>query len=145
MADVNKPSVKKLIEEEMFVDQDMIKNIDNAEVEPNKSRLRLAISSLKIDSKRKKTSRKKSCDMDTRSLNSDATFESALSHNHLSGQQSKDSLDLDKILDDFRQSKYACSTMHDGDGDDDEVHVLRNENNAIAENNARDAICEFVN
>ncbi|KAF7826057.1 uncharacterized protein G2W53_017221 [Senna tora] len=140
--DADKPSVKKLIEEEMFVDQNPINNIDNSEVESKGSRLRFAVSPLKIDSKRKKKSRAKSCDMDTLSLKSDATFESELSYNQHSRLQSKGSLDLDKIMEDFCHLKDACSVMRDRDG---EVHAQSNEKNDIAENKARQAINEFVN
>ncbi|XP_028794728.1 uncharacterized protein LOC114750331 [Neltuma alba] len=138
--DAVKPCVKKLIEEEMLINQDMKKNIRSVEAESKESRLRLP-SPLKTDSKRKKKSRKKSHDMDAESLKSDAAFESELSHNQHSRHQSKSSLDLDNIMDGFSRFKDACSVVGDHDG---EVLAQPNEN-VTAENNAKDAIYDFVN
>ncbi|XP_054783226.1 uncharacterized protein LOC129290475 [Prosopis cineraria] len=139
--DAVKPCVKKLIEEEMFIDQDTMKNMHSAEVEFKESRLRLA-NPLKIDSKRKNKSRKKSRDKDTQSLKSDATLQSELSHNQHSRHQSKSSLDLDNIMEGFSHFKDVCSVIRDHNG---EVLPQPNEKNVIAENNVKDAIHEFVN
>ena len=141
ITDTDKPSMKKLIEEEMFIDQDAVKDLGNAEVESKKSRLGCE-DPPKTDSKRKKKSRKKSCDMDTHDSNLDATLKSEFSHNQHSGQQSKDNLDLDKIMEDFSQIKSACSMMHDSDG---EVNAQSNQKHGVSENLARDAVHEFVN
>ena len=113
--DADKLSVKKLIEEEMIIDQDEIKDQGNAEVESKQSRLGHE-GPPKTDSKRKKKSRKKSRDMDSHDLNSDATLKSEFSHKPHSRQQSKDNLDLDKIMNDFCHVEAACSMMNDNDG-----------------------------
>ncbi|XP_061373562.1 uncharacterized protein LOC133315893 [Gastrolobium bilobum] len=139
----NKPSVKKLIEEEMFTDQSAMKDIDIAGVESKESRLRRE-TLLKLDSQRKKKSYKKNRDMDTDDLNLDATLKSKVSHNQHSRKQSKDNLDLDKIIEEFCHLKGACSMMHGNDGEV-KVHAQSNQKHAISENNARDAIREFVN
>lgn len=138
----NKPSVKKLIEEEMFTDQNAKKDIDKAEVESKESRQRREVF-MKLDSKRKK----KSCDKnrDTNDdLNLDATLKSETSHHQHSRKQSKDNLDLDKIIEEFCHLKGVCSMMHGSDGEV-EVHAQPNQKHAISEKVAKDAIREFVN
>ncbi|RDX73404.1 hypothetical protein CR513_46995, partial [Mucuna pruriens] len=137
--DTDKLSVKKLIEEEMIIDLDEIKDQGNTEIE-SKSRLGHQ-DPPKTDSKRKKKSRKKSRDMDHHDLNLDATLKSEFSHNQHSRQQSKDNLDLDKIMDDFCHVEAACSTMHDNDG---KIDAQSNQKHVISENLAN-AINEVVN
>ncbi|KAL2958533.1 hypothetical protein AAZX31_18G214000 [Glycine max] len=138
--DADKLSVKKLIEEEMIIDQDEIKDQGNAEVESKQSRLGHE-GPPKTDSKRKKKSRKKSRDMDSHDLNSDATLKSEFSHKPHSRQQSKDNLDLNKIMDDFCHVEAACSMMNDDHGKIDEQS---NQKHVISENLAN-AIHEFAN
>ncbi|XP_057435641.1 uncharacterized protein LOC130728258 isoform X2 [Lotus japonicus] len=138
--DADKLSVKKLIEEEMFIDQDDVKDQVNAEVESKQSRSGRE-DSLKTDSKRKKKSRKKSADMDSRELN--ATLKPELLHNQHLKQQSKDDIDLDKIMEDFCDIERACSMMHeDNDG---KVHAQSDPKHVISEDLAKDAIHDFVN
>lgn len=132
--DADKLSVKKLIEEEMFIDQDEIK-------EQGKRTDLGSVDSLKTDSKRKRKSRKKSRDMDTNGLS--ATLKSEFSHNQHSNQQSKDNIDLDKIMEDFCQIERACSLMHDDDNS--KIHDQSNQKNVNSEELARDAIHDFVN
>ncbi|XP_027349562.1 uncharacterized protein LOC113861145 [Abrus precatorius] len=139
--DADKLSVKKLIEEEMIIDQDGIKEEGNAEVESKQSRLGHE-DPPKTDSKRKKKSRKKSRDMDSHDLDSIATLKPDVSHNQHSRQRSKDNFDLDKIMEDFCHTEAACSMMHDND---DKFHAQSNQNHVVSENLARDAIHEFVN
>ncbi|KAJ1408631.1 hypothetical protein SESBI_23413 [Sesbania bispinosa] len=135
--DADKLSVKKLIEEEMFIDQDDMKDQGNVEVESKRSSLGRE-DSLKKDSKRKKKSRKKSRDMDTH----DSNVTSEFSHNQHSKQQSKDNLDLDKIMEDFCHIEAVCSMMHGNDG---KVNAQSNQKHVISEDLARDAVHEFVN
>lgn len=130
--DADKLSVKKLIEEEMFIDQDEIKN-QGTDLGSEDS--------LKTDSKRKRKSRKKSRDMDTNDPS--ATLKSEFSHNQHSNQQSKDNIDLDKIMEDFCQIERACSLMHDDDNS--KSHDQSNQKNVNSEELARDAIHDFVN
>ncbi|KAI5421783.1 uncharacterized protein LOC127075957 [Lathyrus oleraceus] len=133
---VNKPSVKKLIEEEMFIDQNAGKDINNSE------RCKIL---LKLDSKRKKKSDEKKRDM-TDDLNLDATSKSETSHRQHSRKQSKDSLDLDTIVEEFCNLKGICSMMHGNDGEV-EKHAQTNQKqkHAVSEKSSRDAIREFVN
>ncbi|KAL5143811.1 Protein TRM32 [Glycine soja] len=138
--DADKLSVKKLIEEEMIIDQDEIKDQGNADVESKQSRLGHE-DPPKKESKRKKKSRKKSRDMDSHDLNSAATLKSEFSHKQHSRQQSKDNLDLDKIMNDFCHVEAACSMMNDNDG---KIDAQSNQKHAISENLAN-AIHEFAN
>ncbi|TKY65438.1 TRM32 protein [Spatholobus suberectus] len=138
--DADKLSVKKLIEEEMIIDQDEIKDQGNAEVESKQSRLGCE-DPPKTDSKRKKKSCKKNRDMDSHDVNLDATLKSEFPHNQHSRQQSKDNLDLDKIMDDFCHVEAACSMMHDDDG---KINAQSDKKHVISENLAN-AIHEFVN
>ncbi|KAF1869469.1 hypothetical protein Lal_00022877 [Lupinus albus] len=125
----------------MFIDQNPLKDIDTAEVESKESRLRHVVP-VKVDSKRKKKSSKKSRDLDTDELNLDATLKSEFSHNQHSRQQSKDNIDLDKVTEEFFHLKDACSMMRENDR---EVLMQSKHKHAISENIARDAIHEFVN
>ncbi|KAK7394762.1 hypothetical protein VNO78_15300 [Psophocarpus tetragonolobus] len=136
----DKLSVKKLIEEEMIIDQDEIKDQDNAGIESKQTRLGQQ-HPRKTDSRRKKKSRKKSRDMDSHDLNSDATLKSEFSHKQHSRQQSKDDLDLEKIMDDFCHVEAACSIM---DGNDSKIDAQSNQKHVNSENLAN-AIHEFVN
>ncbi|KAJ1403531.1 hypothetical protein SESBI_27239 [Sesbania bispinosa] len=138
----NKPSVKKLIEEEMFTDQNAMEDTNNAEVESKDSRLRREVLQ-KLDSKRKKKSCERNRDI-TNDSKLDATLNSEISHHQHSRKQSKDNLDLDKIIEEFCHLKSVCSMMQNNDGEA-EVHAESNQKHAISEDNARDAIREFVN
>ncbi|KAK7389955.1 hypothetical protein VNO78_25252 [Psophocarpus tetragonolobus] len=142
VATVNKPSVKKLIEEEMFIDQNPMKNSYSGQIESKESKLRREVL-LKLDSRRKKKSYKENRDKDTNDLNLDATLKSEITHNQHSRKQSKDNLDLDKMIEEFCHLKEACSMMF---GNDREVEFdsQSNQKQAISEN-AKEAICEFVN
>ncbi|KAI9089912.1 hypothetical protein K1719_028882 [Acacia pycnantha] len=136
--EADKPTVKKLMEEDMFVDKDAV----NAEAKSKESRLCHEDTS-KIDPGRKKKYRKKSYDLDTHDLNSDKTLNSELSHSQHSRQQSKSDLDLERVLEDFSHLKSAFSVVHDLGGS--EVNEQSNQKRVIAENEARSAILEFVN
>lgn len=133
---VNKPSVKKLIEEEMFTDRNAGKDIDNFE------RRKIL---LKLDSKRKKKSDEKKRDV-TDDSNLDAKSKSETSHRQHSRKQSNESLDLDTIIEEFCNLKGICSMMQGNDGEV-EKHAQTNQKqkHAVSEKSSRDAIREFVN
>ncbi|XP_047155091.1 uncharacterized protein LOC124826332 [Vigna umbellata] len=138
----NKPSVKKLIEEEMFIDRNKMKDTDSAQIESKESKLRRDVL-LKLDSKRKKKFYKKNCDKDINDLNLDTTLKSEITHDKHSRKQSKDNLDLDKMIAEFCHLKDVCSMMH-GNDIEVEVEAQSNQKQAISEK-AKEAICEFVN
>ncbi|KEH18853.1 phosphatidylinositol N-acetyglucosaminlytransferase subunit P-like protein [Medicago truncatula] len=133
---VNKPSVKKLIEEEMFTDQNAMKDIDNSE--------RREVF-LKLDSKRKKKSseRKRNIADD---LNLDAASKSETLHHQHSRKQFKDNLDVDTIIEEFCNLRGVCSMMRSDDGEV-EKHGQPNQKqkHVVSEKHSRDAIREFVN
>lgn len=137
-----KPSVKKLIEEEMFIDQNAMKEKDKAQVESKESRLRREVF-LKLDSKRNKKSFEKDRDI-TRDSNLDETLKSQISNRQHSRKQSKDNLDLEKIIEEFCHLEGVCSMVH-GNNRGVEVHSESNHMHDISENNARAAIIELVN
>ncbi|CAL0315075.1 unnamed protein product [Lupinus luteus] len=122
----NKPSVKKLIEEEMLIDQNSVKDIDNAKSKKRSKKSRDIIIS----------------DTDTDDLNLDASLKSESSHSQHSRQQSKDNIDLDKVIEEFFHLKDVNSMMHGNGG---EVDVQSKQKHAMSENIAIDAIDEFVN
>ncbi|KAK7300729.1 hypothetical protein RJT34_11578 [Clitoria ternatea] len=128
----------------MIMDQDEIKDQGNAVVESKQSRRHE--DPVKTDSKRRKKSRKKSRDMDSHDLNSVVTLNPKFSHNQHLRQQSKDNLDLEKLMEDFCQVEAACSMMHGNDHDNGgKVHTESNQKHVISENLARDAVNELVN
>ncbi|CAK8542379.1 unnamed protein product [Lathyrus sativus] len=141
----DKLSVKRLIEEEMFIDRDEVKDQSN-NVGSKRTELG-SRDSLKTDSKRKRKSHKKSRDMDTNDVtvtnDVSVTLKSEFSDNQHLKQQSRDNLDLDKIMEDFCQIERACSLMHDDD-DDSKVNAQSNQKNTNSEELARDAIHDFV-
>ncbi|CAJ1950143.1 unnamed protein product [Sphenostylis stenocarpa] len=138
----NKPSVKKLIEEEMFFDQNKMKDTDSHQIESKESKLRREVL-LKLDSKRKKKFYKKNCDKDTNDINLDTRSKFEITGNQHSRKQSKDNFDLDKMIAEFCHLKDVCSMMH-GNDVEVEVDTQSNQKRAISENE-KEAICEFVN
>lgn len=92
--DASKPSVKKLMEEEMSSEQDIKKEISNDEVANNQT----DASQTKKDQKRTKKTRKKSRDMDTHNLNGSETLESECSCNQNSEYKSRSNCGIDEIM-----------------------------------------------
>ncbi|GAU44026.1 hypothetical protein TSUD_349580 [Trifolium subterraneum] len=133
---INKPSVKKLIEEEMFTDQNAMKDIENSE--------RREVF-LKLDSKRKKKSCEKKHDI-ADDLNFDATSKSETSHRQHSRKQSKDNLDVDTIIEEFCNLKGVRSMINGNDREvEKHAQLNKKQKNAVSGKNSRDAIREFVN
>ncbi|KAK9910436.1 hypothetical protein M0R45_034397 [Rubus argutus] len=101
-SDACKPSVKKLMEEEMSSEQDIKKEISNDEVANN----RTGASQAKKDQKRTKKTRKKSRDMDTHNLNGSETLESECSCNKNSEYKSRSNCGIDEIMEE------VCCQIH---------------------------------
>ncbi|XP_040999608.1 uncharacterized protein LOC121245803 isoform X2 [Juglans microcarpa x Juglans regia] len=123
---VGKPSVKKLMEEEMFSEQDLKKKNSNAEVEPKPSKLGHE-SNIKTKHKRTKKTRKKSCDMDNHDLDASKNLESECSCNEYVGKQSIENNRIDDIMEEFCRwihQKSLSSMEHD---QDDEVQMPSNQ------------------
>ncbi|KAG7990421.1 hypothetical protein I3843_02G024800 [Carya illinoinensis] len=123
---VGKPSVKKLMEEEMFSEQDLKKKNSDAEVEPKPSKLGHE-SNIKTDHKRTKKTRKKSCDMDNHDLDALKNLVSECSCNEYAGKQSIENNRIDEIMEEFCRwihQKSLSSMEHD---QDDEVQMPSNQ------------------
>ncbi|KAM4105192.1 hypothetical protein ACJW30_06G214100 [Castanea mollissima] len=141
--DAGKPSVKKLIEEEMFNEQDLKKGNGNVEVE-----IKLSKSGheghINTEHKKTKKSRKKSRDMDKHDLDADKILETEGSCNQNSEKQSIDNVGIDEIMEEFCHwihQKSLSTVKHD---QDDEVQVQSNQKHSDFEKLSK-AIKEFIN
>ncbi|KAF3441499.1 hypothetical protein FNV43_RR15413 [Rhamnella rubrinervis] len=118
-ADARKPSVKKLIEEEMFNEQDTKKETINAEVEHKQSESAHE-GQTRTDHKRAKKTRKKSRDMDAHNLNGAENLQSECHCNQNRDQPSIKNLGIDEIIEEFcnqiHQKNIDC-TKHDPNGE----------------------------
>lgn len=92
-ADADNCSVKKLIEEEMFSEQDQKKEICNADAESKPSKMEHE-SNIKTGHKRTKKTRKKSCDMDNHDLDAAKNVEP----NQNADKQLMENIRIDEII-----------------------------------------------
>ncbi|XP_050385347.1 uncharacterized protein LOC126801904 isoform X2 [Argentina anserina] len=139
-SDACKPSVKKLIEEEMSSEQDMKKEINTDEVASNQTD---ASRSMK-DQKRTKKTRKKSRDMDTYNLIGSETLEPVCSCNQKQDHKSKTNRGVDEIIEEVCcqiHQKYT-SVTHDLNG---EAPVKSNYKHSDLEEKLCMTIKEFMN
>ncbi|KAL0002474.1 hypothetical protein SO802_016255 [Lithocarpus litseifolius] len=141
--DAGKPSVKKLIEEEMFNEQDLKKGNGNAEVE-----IKLSKSGheghINTEHIKTKKSRKKSRDMDKHDLDADKILEMECSCNQNSEKQSIDNVGIDEVMEEFCHwihQKSLSTVKHD---QVDEVQVQSNQKHSDFEKLSK-AIKEFIN
>ncbi|KAG6666860.1 uncharacterized protein LOC122309985 isoform X1 [Carya illinoinensis] len=142
-ADADKRSVKKLIEEEMFSEQDMKKENCNAEAESKPSKPGHE-SNIKTGHKRTKKTRLKSCDMDNHDLDSAKNVEPECSCKQNAEKRSIESIHIDEIMEDFCRwiyQKSSSSTNHD---QDDEVQMQSKQNQRDFDR-LRGAIKELIN
>ncbi|BBN70298.1 Protein of unknown function D [Prunus dulcis] len=115
-ADACKPSVKKLMEEEMSIEQDTKKEISNDEAETKQS----DSSQIRKDNKKPKKTRKKSRDMDTHNLNASENSESVCSCNQNPEQKTRSNFGIDEIREEVRcqiHQKYINCANHDVNGE----------------------------
>lgn len=143
-ADACKPSVKKLMEEEMFNEQDTKKDTSNAEVEP-KQCVSAHEGQTRTDQKRAKKSRKKSRDMDFHNLNVTEKLQSECNCNQIPNQPSIKNLGVDEIMEEFCHQihqKSTCCTKHDLNG---EATVLSSHKHSDFEVKLCEAVKEFIN
>ncbi|XP_050249624.1 uncharacterized protein LOC126696912 [Quercus robur] len=141
--DAGKPSVKKLIEEEMFNEQDLKKGNGNAEVEIKLSKSGNE-SHLNMEHIKTKKSRKKSHDMDKHDLDADKILETECSCNQNSEKQSIDNVGIDEIMEEFCHwihQKSLSTVKHD---QVDEVQMQSNLKHSDFEKLSK-AIKEFIN
>ncbi|KAL5572860.1 hypothetical protein UlMin_022457 [Ulmus minor] len=141
-ADAGKPSVKKLIEEEMFSEQGT-KEITNV-VEEAKVPESVREGQMKTNHKRVKKTRKKSRDMDANNLNVAESIQSKCPCDQDEDQQSVKDLDIDEIIEEFsrqvRQKTISC-LKHDRNGD---PPVLLSHKHSDFEEKLNGAIKEFI-
>lgn len=131
--------MKKLIEEEMFNEQDTKKEIDNVDVEPKQSNSEHG-GHKKKNRKRTNRSRSKSCDIHVEDLDVTENLESELPCLKNSEKQSMNSLDIGEIKEEFchqiHQKSFSC-VEYDQHGD---VHDEPNQKNPDFEENLTEAI-----
>ncbi|CAK7348883.1 unnamed protein product [Dovyalis caffra] len=125
--DINKPSVKKLIEEEMFSEQDINKEINNPQVEPKQSNSETGDHKTKNHKRRK--SQTKSCDIHIEDLDVAESLESEQPCLHNLEKQSTNSLDIGEILEDFCCQIHQKSIGYVEHDQHDEVHHQQNHKN----------------
>ncbi|KAJ4728275.1 Phosphatidylinositol N-acetyglucosaminlytransferase subunit P-like protein [Melia azedarach] len=136
-ADTGKPSVKKLMEEEMINEQDTKKEINNAEVEPKHSHKEQG-SPRKKTGKRMKKARKKSCD--SIDLDAPENLRAEQQCHQNSEHQSTGSLDIDNVMEEFCHQIHQKSISymeHEQAGD---LDVQSNQKNPVLEEKLREAI-----
>ncbi|KAK2650291.1 hypothetical protein Ddye_017780 [Dipteronia dyeriana] len=137
-ANAGKPSVKKLIEEEMISEQDSRREINDIEVEPKDSDSEQG-SHKKKTRKRLKRNRKKSCDS-THDLDSPGNLKSEQPGHQNSEYEFMSSLDIDNIMEEFClhiRQKSIDYVKHDQPG---ELHVQSNLKNPDFEEKLKEAI-----
>ncbi|KAK0582382.1 hypothetical protein LWI29_024960 [Acer saccharum] len=137
-ANAGKPSVKKLIEEEMISEQDSKREINDIEVEPKDSDSEQG-SHKKKTRKRLKRNRKKSCDS-THDLDSPGNLKSEQPGHQNSEYEFISSLDIDNIMEEFChqiRQKSIDYVKHDQPG---ELHVHSNLKNPDFEEKLKEAI-----
>lgn len=137
-ANAGKPSVKKLMDEEMINEQDTQNKINNAEAEPKHSHLEQG-SPRKKASKRMRKTRKKSYDsindLDaSESLSAEQPFHEKSEHQHTS------SLDVDKVMEEFCHQIHQKSTSYMNHEQPGELHRQLHQKNPDFEEKLREAI-----
>lgn len=141
--DAAKPSMKKLIEEEMFSEQDLKKENINAEVE-----IKLSKSghegNIKTEHKRTKKTRKKSRDMDNHDLSAAKDLDCECSCNQNLEKQSVDNIVIDGMMEEFCRWVHQKSLNNMKHDQDDEVQAQSNQTHCDFER-LSEAIKEFIN
>ncbi|KAG8653144.1 uncharacterized protein LOC110617981 [Manihot esculenta] len=140
--DDGKPSVKKLIEEEMFCDEDLKKQMDSAE--PKQSNSEYGGNKRK-NCKRTNRSRSKSCEIYIEDLDDSEKLEPEKPCLQNLEKQSTDILDVDDMVEEFcRQIHHISCVKHDEHDEHDEVHSQLNQKNPDLEEKLREAIKLFI-
>lgn len=144
-ADAGKPSVKKLIEEEMFSEQDQKKQITTAEVDQIQSDLETR-DHKRTTHKRTNKARKKSCDMHIQNLNSAGNLGSEIFCQQNSERQSIiNNLNMDAIMEELCSQihqRNICCVEHDQQG---EFHAQSNQKHSDFEEKLSEATKIFIN
>lgn len=139
--DTGKPSVKKLMEEEMFNDKGSKKEISSAEVESKQSNSENGGHKRK-NRKRTSRSRTNSCEICIEDLDASEKLEPERPCLQNSEKQSTNSLDMDDMMEEFcRQIHHISCLKHDKH---DEVHDQSNQKNPDLEEKLSEAIKIFL-
>ncbi|PON43027.1 hypothetical protein PanWU01x14_276830 [Parasponia andersonii] len=141
-ADTGKPSVKKLIEEEMVNEHGMKKETRDAAVEPKQSES--AEGDINTDHKRTRKTRKKSRDMDTHNLNVAQNMQSDCSCKQNADQQSVKELAIDEIMEQFSRQLHQKSISCTKDGLNGETPELTTDRHSDFEEKLNGVIKEFI-
>ncbi|XP_012083387.1 uncharacterized protein LOC105642980 isoform X2 [Jatropha curcas] len=140
-SDASKPSVKKLMEEEMFCEKDINKEVISAEVDPKESNSECGGHKRK---NRKKTSRNrtKSCEIYIEDLDAAEKLEPENSCIQNSEKQSTNDIDMDDMLEEFCHQIHRLSCIRHEQSD--EVHNQPNQKNPDVEEKLGEAIKLFI-
>ena len=122
-AGTGKPSVKKLIEEEMVNEQGTKKETRDAAVQPQHSESAYEVE-VKTDLKKPNKTRKKSRDMDTPNLNVAQNVQSECSCKQNADRKSVKDLAIDEIMEEFSRQIHQKSTSCMKDDLTGEAHEL---------------------
>ncbi|KAJ8900644.1 hypothetical protein K2173_025421 [Erythroxylum novogranatense] len=138
-ADAGKPSVKKLIEEEMFIEQDSKEEMNNAQVEPKESNAEHGCHNRK-NQKRRSRSRSRSCDLGIEDLHVDEKMQTEFSCLQKSEKQSKNGLLMEAIMEEFCHQIHKKSVSYVNHSQHDEVRCQLNQKNPDFEEKLVEAI-----
>uniref|UniRef100_A0A803NXG5 DUF4378 domain-containing protein n=1 Tax=Cannabis sativa TaxID=3483 RepID=A0A803NXG5_CANSA len=136
-ADTVKPSVKKLIEEEMVNEQGMKKETRDAVEEPKQSESAYE-GDVKMDPKRIRKTRKKSRDMDVQNVQSECSCK------HNADHQSIKDLAIDEIMEEFSRRIHQKSISFRKDGLNGETPELLTDKHSDFEEKLNGVIKEFI-
>ncbi|XP_062090347.1 uncharacterized protein LOC133796717 isoform X2 [Humulus lupulus] len=142
-SDTVKPSVKKLIEEEMVNEQGLKKETRDTAVEPKYSDSAYE-GDVRTDHKRIKKTRKKSRDMDTQNLNVAQNVQSECSCKHNAYQQPMKDLAIDEIMEEFSRRIHQKSVSCTKDGLNGEAPELSTDRHSDFEEKLNGVIKEFI-
>ncbi|KAF2315303.1 hypothetical protein GH714_038768 [Hevea brasiliensis] len=137
----SKPSVKKLMEEEMFCEKDLKKEINSVEMETKQSTSESGGNKRK-NRKRTSRSRSRSCEIYIEDLDAAENLEPEKPCLQNSEKQSNNILDMDDLMEEFcRQIHHTSCLTHD---QHDEVHSQPNWKNSDFEEKLSEAIKIFI-
>ncbi|XP_015584436.1 uncharacterized protein LOC107262686 isoform X2 [Ricinus communis] len=140
-ADTGKPSVKKLMDDEMLCEKDAKKETNSAGVEPKQPNSDYG-SQKRKSRKRTNRSRTKSCEIYIEDLDAAENLQLEKPCRHRSEKQSTNSLDMDDMVEEFcRQIRRISCLKHDQHG---ELHDQPNQKNPDFEEKLKEAIELFI-
>ncbi|KAJ6675355.1 ADHESIN-LIKE PROTEIN putative (DUF3741)-RELATED [Salix viminalis] len=134
----SKLSVKKLMEEEMLIEQDTKNEINNPEVEPKQSNSENG--GHKTKNHKRKKSRTKSCDIHIEDLNGAESLESDQHCLHNLEKETTKSLDIVEIMEDFCHQIHQKSIGYGEHDQRDEVQHHPHQKNPDFEEKLSEAI-----